>query len=89
MFSPQNDLFIPCNYSKNHLHALESVESSLEAETRGKADAVKAKKKLEGEINELEAALDGANRGRMESEKNVKKHQQAINELRAQVSRMQ
>ncbi len=67
------------------MHALESVESSLEAETRGKADAVKAKKKLEGEINELEAALDGANRGRMEAEKNVKKHQQAINELRAQV----
>ncbi len=46
---------------------------------------MRAKKKLEGEINELEAALDGANRGRMEAEKNVKKHQQAITELRTQL----
>ena len=72
-------------YRKNHQHAIESLESSLEAEQRGKADAVRAKKKLEGEINELEAALDSANRGRMEAEKNVKKHQQAINELRQQI----
>ncbi len=70
---------------KNHQHAIESIESSLEAEQRGKADAVRAKKKLEGEINELEAALDSANRGRMEAEKNVKKHQAAINELRQQI----
>ncbi len=70
---------------KNHAHAIESIESTLEAEQRGKADAVRAKKKLEGEINELEAALDGANRGRMEAEKNVKKHQQAIAELRTQL----
>ena len=72
-------------YRKNHQHALESLESSLEAEQRGKADAIRAKKKLESEINELEAALDSANRGRMEAEKNVKKHQQAITELRQQI----
>ena len=64
---------------------MEAAEASLEAEQRGKADAVRAKKKLESEINELEAALDSANRGRMEAEKNVKKHQQAINELRQQI----
>ena len=75
----------PCHCRKNHQHAIESLESSLEAEQRGKSDAIRAKKKLESEINELEAALDSANRGRMEAEKNVKKHQQAITELRQQI----
>ena len=74
-----------CHCRKNHQHAIESLESSLEAEQRGKSDAIRAKKKLESEINELEAALDSANRGRMEAEKNVKKHQQAISELRQQI----
>ena len=64
---------------------MEAAEASIEAEQRGKADAIRAKKKLESEINELEAALDAANRGRMEAEKNVKKHQQAISELRQQI----
>ena len=54
------------------------MQASFEAEARGKAEALKSKKKLEADINELEAALDGANRGRAESEKNVKKLQAAI-----------
>lgn len=47
---------------KNHTRSLESVQASLDAESRGRADAVRAKKKLESDINELEIALDGANR---------------------------
>lgn len=68
-------------YSKNHQRALESMQASFEAEARGKAEALKSKKKLEADINELEAALDGANRGRAESEKNVKKLQAAIKDV--------
>ena len=68
-------------YSKNHQRALESMQASLEAEARGKADFVRTKKKLEQDINELEVALDTANRGRAESEKNVKKLQQQIVEI--------
>jgi len=57
------------------------MQASLEAEARGKAEALRSKKKLEQDINELEVALDGANRGRADSEKNIKKLQQQIKEV--------
>ena len=51
------------------------MQASLEAESRGKAEAMRMKKKLEQDINELEVALDAANRGRAEAEKNIKRYQ--------------
>lgn len=69
-------LFLP--FSKNHARAMDSMQASLEAESRGKAEAMRMKKKLESDINELEVALDGANRGRAEAEKNIKKYQQQV-----------
>ena len=57
------------------------MQASLEAESRGKLEAMKMKKKLESDINELEVALDGANRGRAEAEKNIKRYQQQIRDL--------
>ncbi len=41
-------------HRKNHQRALDSMQASLEAEARGKADAMRVKKKLEADINELE-----------------------------------
>jgi phage shock protein A len=61
------------------------MQTSLEAEVRGKAEAMRAKKKLEQDINELEVALDAANRGRADADKNIKKLQQQIRELQQQV----
>lgn len=66
---------------RNHQRALDSMQASLEAEARGKAEALRSKKKLEQDINELEVALDGANRGRADAEKNIKKLQQQIKEV--------
>jgi len=54
------------------------MQASLEAESRGKAEAMRVKKKLESDINELEVGLDGANRGRAEAEKNLKKFQASV-----------
>ena len=68
-------------HSKNHQRALDSMQASLEAEARGKAEAMRMKKKIESDINELEVALDGANRGRAEAEKSIKKIQQQIHEV--------
>ena len=65
------------------------MQASLEAEARGKAEALRSKKKLEQDINELEVALDGANRGRAEAEKNVKKLQQQIKELQEAIENEQ
>merc|ERR1711868_135500 len=70
---------------KNHARALDSIQASLEAEVRGKSEALKMKKKLESDINELETALDAANRGRSEAEKNIKKYQVQIREIQVVV----
>uniref|UniRef100_A0A4Y0ARL8 Myosin motor domain-containing protein n=1 Tax=Anopheles funestus TaxID=62324 RepID=A0A4Y0ARL8_ANOFN len=50
------------NTRKNHQRALDSMQASLEAEAKGKAEALRMKKKLEADINELEIALDHANK---------------------------
>jgi myosin heavy chain 6/7 len=55
---------------------MDSMQASLEAEAKGKAESMRVKKKLEQDINELEIALDQANRGKAELEKTVKKLQQ-------------
>jgi len=70
---------------KNHQRAMESMQASLEAEARGKAEALRGKKKLEQDINELEVALDTANRGRAEAEKNSKKFHAQIAELQSAI----
>jgi myosin protein heavy chain len=57
------------------------MQASFEAEARGKGEALKGKKKLEADINELEVGLDGANRGRAEAEKNIKKLQQQVRDI--------
>jgi sialic acid synthase SpsE len=46
------------DFSRNHQRALDSMQASLEAESKGKAEAMKIKKKLEQDINELEDKTD-------------------------------
>merc|ERR1711862_137214 len=60
---------------KNHQRAMESMSASLESEQRAKSDALRVKKKLEGEINELEIGLDHANKANAEGLKAVKRYQ--------------
>ncbi|XP_054160100.1 myosin heavy chain, muscle-like isoform X3 [Oppia nitens] len=69
------------NTRKNHQRALDSMQASLEAEARGKAEALRMKKKLESDINELEIALDHSNKANAEAQKNIKKYQQTLKEL--------
>merc|ERR1712209_111359 len=54
------------NTRKNHARAMESLTVSLEAEQKSKAEALRIKKKLEGDINELEIGLDQANKANAE-----------------------
>ncbi|KAK7097804.1 myosin heavy chain, striated muscle-like [Littorina saxatilis] len=68
------------NTRRNHQRALDSMQASLEAEAKGKAEAMRVKKKLESDINELEIALDQANRSKADMEKNYKKMQQSLRE---------
>ena len=54
---------------------MDSLAASLEAEQRAKAEALRIKKKLEGDINELEIALDHANKANAEGQKAIKRYQ--------------
>lgn len=49
------------------------MQASLETEARGKAEALRFKKKLESDINELEIALDHSNKANADLQKHVKK----------------
>merc|ERR1712001_697464 len=55
------------NTRKNHARAMESLGASIEAEQRAKGEALRIKKQLEGEINELEIGLDHANKANSEA----------------------
>merc|ERR1719350_371105 len=69
------------NTRKNHQRAMDSMAASLEAESRGKAEALRIKKKLESDINELEIALDHANKANSEAHKSIKRFQGQLREV--------
>jgi len=68
------------NSRKNHQRAMESMQASLEAEQRSKGEALRIKKKLEGDINELEIALDHSNKANNEAQKSIKRYQGQVRE---------
>merc|ERR1719232_1147634 len=79
------------NTRKNHARAMDSMQASLESEQRAKAEALRIKKKLEGDINELEIALDHANKANNEAQKSIKRYQGQMREAEcalAEESRM-
>ena len=66
-FNAMFDSFVV--HRKNHARAMDSIQASLDSEQRAKAEALRIKKKLEGDINELEIALDHANKANVEAQK--------------------
>merc|ERR1712152_116027 len=68
------------NTRKNHARAMESMSASLEAEQKAKGEALRVKKALEGEINELEIGLDHANKANSEGLKSIKRCQVQLKE---------
>merc|ERR1712029_863588 len=69
------------NTRKNHGRAMDSMQASLETEQRAKAEALRIKKKLESDINELEIALDHANKANSEAQKSIKRYQNQFREV--------
>merc|ERR1719431_45553 len=64
----------------NHARAMDSMQASLESEQRAKAEALRIKKKMESDINELEIALDHANKANSEAQKAIKRYQGQLRE---------
>jgi len=73
------------NTRKCHQRALESMQASLEVESKGKAEALRLKKKLESDINELEIALDHANKAHADLNKHWKKLGEEYKDAEAKV----
>jgi len=74
---------------KNHQRCLDSMQASLEAEAKGRAEAMRMKKKLESDINELEIALDQANKANAEAQKTIRRYQAEIIETQARLEEEQ
>ncbi|XP_056406587.1 myosin-4-like [Hyla sarda] len=57
---------------RNSQRALESMQSALDAEIRSRNDALRLKKKMEGDLNEMEIQLSHANRQAAEAQKQLR-----------------
>merc|ERR1712001_457639 len=63
---------------KTYPKSIESMQASLENETRAKGEAIRQKKKLEADMNELSIALEPAYGSNTESQVTIKKYQGQI-----------
>uniref|UniRef100_A0A8B9JCI7 Myosin-7 n=1 Tax=Astyanax mexicanus TaxID=7994 RepID=A0A8B9JCI7_ASTMX len=57
---------------RNLLRTIDTLQSSLESETRSRNEALRVKKKMEGDLNEMEIQLSQANRQAAEAQKQLK-----------------
>uniref|UniRef100_A0ABM5FMB9 Myosin-4-like n=1 Tax=Pogona vitticeps TaxID=103695 RepID=A0ABM5FMB9_9SAUR len=60
---------------RNHLRVVETMQSTLDAEIRSRNEALRLKKKMEGDLNEMEIQLSHANRQAAEATKNLRNTQ--------------
>ncbi|XP_055114285.1 myosin-2 isoform X3 [Symphalangus syndactylus] len=60
---------------RNHIRIVESMQSTLDAEIRSRNDAIRLKKKMEGDLNEMEIQLNHANRMAAEALRNYRNTQ--------------
>ncbi|XP_033024738.1 myosin-7 isoform X1 [Lacerta agilis] len=70
---------------RNHLRMVDSLQASLDAETRSRNEALRVKKKMEGDLNEMEIQLSHANRIAAEAQKQVKTLQGYLKDTQIQL----
>merc|ERR1711941_92170 len=70
---------------KNFQKAIDGMQSALEQESKGKAEAQRMKKKLESDVGELDVALEHANAANVESQKTIKKYHEQIRGAQAKL----
>ncbi|NXY59147.1 MYH7 protein, partial [Callaeas wilsoni] len=73
------------NLRRNHQHAMDSMQASLDAEARAKNEAVRLRKKMEGDLNEMEIQLSHANRQAAEFQKLGRQLQAQIKDLQIEL----
>merc|ERR1711863_146521 len=74
---------------KNMGKAIEGMQAAFEQEGKGKAEGLRMKKKLEGDVGELEIALEHSNANNLETQKAIKKYQIQIRDAAAKLEEEQ
>merc|ERR1712037_772992 len=61
------------------------MQAAVETEAKGKAEALRMKKKLEGDVLDLECNLEHANAANAETQRNIKTYQFGLREAQAKL----
>ncbi|XP_077412941.1 myosin-1-like [Vanacampus margaritifer] len=70
---------------RNSQRIIDSIQSNLEAEVRSRNDALRVKKKMEGDLNEMEIQLSHANRQAAEAQKQLRNVQVQLKDIQIQL----
>ncbi|XP_043571152.1 myosin-4-like [Chiloscyllium plagiosum] len=70
---------------RNHQRVVETMQSALDAEIRSRNDALRIKKKMEGDLNEMEIQLGHANRQASEAQKHLRNVQGQLKDTQLQL----
>merc|ERR1712003_526081 len=71
------------NMRRNGQRALESMQTTLDSESKARAEAIRQKKKLESDFNDLEIQLGHANRQAGDAAKSIKILQTQVKDAQA------
>nr|XP_026694242.1 myosin-6-like [Ciona intestinalis] len=74
---------------RNQQRSIESMQTTLDSESKARQEAVRIKKKMEGDLNDLEIQLGHANRQASEAQKQAKSIQSHVKDLEMQVDEAQ
>ncbi|XP_042561500.1 myosin heavy chain, fast skeletal muscle-like [Clupea harengus] len=66
---------------RNNQRVIETMQSTLDAEIRSRNDALRIKKKMEGDLNEMEIQLSHANRQAAECQKQLRNVQVQVKDM--------
>ncbi|XP_063079460.1 myosin-6 [Engraulis encrasicolus] len=70
---------------RNYQRMVDSLQTSLESETRSRNEALRIKKKMDGDLNEMEIQLSQANRQAADAQKQVKTIQAFLKDTQLQL----
>ncbi|XP_061487662.1 myosin-7B isoform X1 [Rhineura floridana] len=73
------------NLRRNHQRAMDSMQASLDAEAKARNEAIRLRKKMEGDLNEMEIQLSHANRQAAEAQKLLRQLQAQIKDLQIEL----
>merc|ERR1719170_98566 len=73
---------VTCLATRERWDKVKDIQT-LETESKAKAEALRMKKKLEGDVGDLDIALEHANAGALETQSSIKKYAAQIRDAQA------